>query len=85
MVVVCLPRHMEGMGPLQFSDIFTELPVPPQAAGVVETFPFAFIYHSEHYSFLEDTILFLQVFSFFLLGVHFHFFSQVHFACVLCI
>ena len=27
---------MEGMGRLQFSDIFfTELPVPPQAAGIV--------------------------------------------------
>ena len=37
-VVVCLPRLMEGMGRLQFSDLFTELPVPPQAAGVVATF-----------------------------------------------
>ena len=33
-VVVCLPRPMEGMGRLQFSDLFTEIPVPPQAAGV---------------------------------------------------
>ena len=31
-VVVCLPRPMEGRGRLQFSYIFTELPVPPQAA-----------------------------------------------------
>ena len=37
-VVVCLPRPMEGMGRLQFSDLFTELPVPPQVAGVVGTF-----------------------------------------------
>ena len=38
-VVVCLPRPMEGMGRLQFSDLFfTELPVPPQAPGVVGTF-----------------------------------------------
>ena len=32
-----LPRPMEGMGRLQFSDLFTELPVLPQAAGVYET------------------------------------------------
>ena len=37
-VVVCLPRPMEGMGRLQFSDLFTELPVPLQAAAVVATF-----------------------------------------------
>ena len=29
---------MEGMGRLQISDLFTELPVPPQAAVVVGTF-----------------------------------------------
>ena len=34
-VVVCLPRPMEGMGRLQFSDLFIELPVPPQAPGFV--------------------------------------------------
>ena len=33
-VVVFLPRSMEGMGRLQFSDLLTELPVPPQAVGV---------------------------------------------------
>ena len=33
--VVCLPRPMEGMGRLQFSDLFTELSVPPQETGVV--------------------------------------------------
>ena len=33
-VVVCLPRPMEGMGRLQFLDLFTELLVPPQVAGV---------------------------------------------------
>ena len=49
-VVVCLPRPMEGMGRLQFSDLFfTELPVPPQAAGVVGTFNVLDIYPSEHY------------------------------------
>ena len=41
---------MEGMGRLQFSDIFfTELPVPPQAAGVVGTSNVLDIYPSEHY------------------------------------
>ena len=41
-VVVCLPSTMEGMVSLQFSDLFTELPVPPQTvvtrAGVVGRF-----------------------------------------------
>ena len=37
-VVVCLPRPMEGMERLQFSDLFAELPVPPQVAGVGGTF-----------------------------------------------
>ena len=36
-VVVCLPRPMEGMGWLKFSDLFTELIVPQQATGVVGT------------------------------------------------
>ena len=46
-VAVCLPRPMEGMGRLQFSDLFTELPVPPQS---FEHFNVLFIiYHSEHY------------------------------------
>ena len=41
---------MEGIGRLQFSDLFTELPVPPQADGVVGTFYRVFIiYNSEHY------------------------------------
>ena len=37
-VGVCLPRPMEGMGLLQFSDLFTVQPVPSQATGVVGTF-----------------------------------------------
>ena len=46
-VVVCLPTPMKGMGRLQFSALFTELPVPPQAAGVNGTFYWGFkiIYH----------------------------------------
>ena len=39
-VVVCLPRPMVRMGRLQFSVLFTELPIPPHAA---------FIYNSEQY------------------------------------
>ena len=35
---------MEGMGRLQFSDLFTELPVPPQAAVVFGTFNVLFLY-----------------------------------------
>ena len=34
----------------EFSDLSTELPVPPQAAGVVGTFNVLFIFNSEHYS-----------------------------------
>ena len=46
-VVVCLPRPMEGMGRLQFSDFFfTELPVPPQAAGVVGPFNVLEVYEA---------------------------------------
>ena len=53
---------MEGMGRLKFSDLFTELPVPPQAAGVVVTFNvLLYIILSTTVSFLEDTILVLQV------------------------
>ena len=55
---------MEGMGLLKFSDLFTELPVPPQAAEVVGTFNvLLYIILSTTVSFLEDTILFLQVSS----------------------
>ena len=36
--VVFLPRPMEGMGWLKFSDLFRELPVPPQAAVVIGPF-----------------------------------------------
>ena len=91
--VVCLPRPMEGMGRLQFSDLFfffTELPVPPQAAGVVETFNVLDIYPSEHYglSFFWTLRMpfFLQglLFFFFLFSVYISI-LQVHFACVLCI
>ena len=91
-VVVCLPRPMEGMGQLQFSDLFfTELPVPPHAAGVVGTFNVLDIYPSEHYglSFFGPygchffyKVSFLP-FAFFLCTLQF--FWQVHFACVLCI
>ena len=37
-VVVCLPRPVEGRGRLKFSDLLTELPVPPLAARFVGTF-----------------------------------------------
>ena len=77
---------MEGMRQLQFSDLFTELPVPPQAAGVVGTFNVLFIiYHSEHYGLildLKDTILVLQGL---LCLCTFILFLQVHFACALCV
>ena len=83
-VVVCLPRSMEGMGRLQFSDIFfTELPVPPQAAGVVRTFNGLDIYPSEHYG----LSFFGPYGCFFTRSPFFVYISilQVHFACVLCI
>ena len=65
---------MEGMGRLQFSDIFgTELPVPPQADGVVGTFNVLDIYPSGYYSrsffgpygcFFIQCLLFLYTFPF---------------------
>ena len=41
-VVACLSRPMKEWG--DFSDLFTELPVPPQVAGIVGTFQCTFIY-----------------------------------------
>ena len=37
-LLVFLPRPVEGMRRLQFSDLFPELTVPPQADEVVRTF-----------------------------------------------
>ena len=69
LVVVCLPRPMEGMGRLQFSDLFsTELPVPPQAAGVVGTF--SVLDTVSHFLDLTDAF-------FFSFCIHFHFASTL--------
>ena len=54
----------------------TELPVPPQAAGVVGTFNVLDIYPSEHYG-----LIFLDLTD----ALFFVYILQVHFACVLCI
>ena len=43
-VVVFLPRPIKGIWRLKFSDLFTELPVPPQAVGVVGIFVFVFLF-----------------------------------------
>ena len=59
---------MEEMGRLQFSDLFTELLVPPLAAGVVEhCIVLYYIILSTTVSVLDlkDAILFLQGLSFF--------------------
>ena len=81
-VVVCLPRPMEGMGRLQ-------LPVPPQAAGFVGTFNVLDIYPSEHYglSFFGPygCHLFFTGSPFFSFFFVYNSILQVHFACVLCI
>ena len=78
-VVVCLPRPMEGMGRLQLSDLFTELPVPPQAAGVVGTFNvLLYIVLSTTVSFLEDTIFFF--FHFVYISI---FFASTLYMCVM--
>ena len=78
---------MEGMGRLHFLDLFTELAVPPQAAGVVGTFNvrFFFIILSTTVSVLDlkDAILFLQ--SLIFLCTLTLLILQVHSACVLCI
>ena len=44
-IAVRLPKPMEGLGLLQFSDLFIKQPVPPQAAGVVGGLKYIF-YHS---------------------------------------
>ena len=70
-VIVCLPRPMEGMGLLKFSDLFTEL---PPADGDVGTFNCAFLYIilSTTVSFVDlmDAILFLQGLLFFIFFVY---------------
>ena len=87
-VVVCLPRPMEGMGRRQFSDLFfTELPVPPQAAGVVGTFNVLDIYPSEHYGLLFFGPYGCQFFTrshFFHFFFSFFFCIHFHFASTLC-
>ena len=82
----CLPSESYGRNgatPI-FRFFFTELPVPPQAAGVVGTFNVLDIYPSEHYGlsfFGPYGCHFLQGFLFsFYISI-----LQVHFACVLCI
>ena len=73
---------MVGIGRLQLIDLFTELPVPPQAAGVVGTFNvFFFIILSTTVSVLDlkDDITFLQGLSRFVC-VH----SYYLFASTLC-
>ena len=82
----CLPSETYGRNgatPI-FRSFFTELPVPPQADGVVGTFNVLDIYPSEHYGlsfFGPYGCLFLQGLLFFVyISI-----LQVHFACVLCI
>ena len=48
-VVVCLPRPMEGMGWLQFSDLFTECQFHHRRMESSEHLMYFFIYNSEHY------------------------------------
>ena len=83
----CMPSETYGRNgatPI-FRSFFTELPVPPQADGVVGTFNVLDIYPSEHYGlsffwtlrmpFFFTRSPFLYTFPF----------LQVHLACVLCI
>ena len=68
----------------QFSNLFTELPVPPQAAGVVGTFyVLLYIILNTTVSFLEDTILFLQLSFFPSFCVHFYIFASTLYMCVM--
>ena len=72
-VVVYLPIPVEGKGRLQFSDLFTEHPVTPQAAGLDGTFKCVFILflaQRSHFLDLNDAILFLQGLLY--LCVHFY-------------
>ena len=83
-VVVCLPRPMEGMGRLQFLDLFTELPVPPQPVESSEHFNVFFMYNiilSTTVSFLRMPYYFYKVSLF----CTFPFFFASTLAFVLCI
>ena len=64
---------MEGKWGDSNFQILTEMPVPPQAAGVVGTY--IYIYHSEHYglSFLDLTDTFFCI--------HFHFCNYTLHVC----
>ena len=79
-----MPSETYGRnGGLQFSDFFTELPVPPQAAGLLEHFNvLLYIILSTTVSFFEDTILFLQG-LFFHFCVHYHFLASTFCMCVM--
>ena len=80
LVVVCLPRPMEGMGDSNFQIFSQNCQFHHRR---MESFIYIYIILSTTVSFLEDTILFLQV-SFFHF-VYISIFSQVHLACVICI
>ena len=79
----CLPSETYGRNgatPI-FRSFFTELPVPPQAAGVVGTFNVLDIYLSEHYglSFFGPygCHFFYKVSFLFCFCIHFHFASTL--------
>ena len=84
-VVVCLPRHMEGMGRLQFSDLFSQnCQFHHRRLESLEHFNVLDIYPSEHYGFSffgpYGCCFFTRSLFFVYLSI-----LQVHFACVLCI
>ena len=90
-VVVCLPRPMEGMGRLKFSDLFSQNCQfhHRRLESLKHLMCLIYILLSttvSHFLDLTDAILFTRspFFPFFLLLYTFPF-LQVHFACVLCI
>ena len=68
-----------------FRYFFTELPIPPQAAGVIGTFECAFIYiyYFELYGLIFRGYLVTFTRSPFLFCVHFHFLASTLCMCVM--
>ena len=86
-VVVFLPRPMEGMGRLQFSDLFSQNCQfhHRRLESLEHLMCLIYILLSttvSHFFDLTDAFFFFKVSSFYLLYISI---LQVHFACVLCI
>ena len=77
MISVCMVQKKH------FSYIFTDLPVTPQEAGVIERLDCVLYVELLSLFDLEDAILFFLMSPFY--GCTFRLILQVHIACMLCV